>query len=443
MADIFTTDEHGQVLEKLTGYWLRVIGERPAYPLADELAQIETRDEQRLRSILEGALPQKARQQIGIALGRMRAHSLPRQERHRLARPIFVRALRVHAPTRSQGDKGRPPSLHWLSTGKPYIENAAGRRLDVSIAHDDTTCLCVVGAGPVGCDWLPIQGRAREDWRALLNDANLPLLEALVAAGDSVDVAGARIWCAIEAVRKATQAGDVALTLARRIQDVVYLRAANLAGHCRWYSRNPSSSPARRSGRSHSRSPVMEPEAEPVTQGIDPAWHCVSVAARTAHWEQPVQQMRFLVSFQEAADLNRRVSASRRRFWMGKMRELVTSSQVPQNDRARSPRASGAWSRIGPTFAWWARLGERCYPDAFLDDAAPNFPRSNSAATSGRCCPASEISNGWLSFSRQATWVRLVGHGRVGAARPCHTWRSTSKGWATATGAGQRAPSAA
>ena len=115
-------------------------------------------------------------------------------------------------------------TLSWLPSGKPRIECVGLPKADVSIAHDDRTCLCVVGTGPVGCDWLPIMIRSREDWEALLGMARVPLLDQLVATGDDVDRAGARIWSATEAIRKATQAAEVALSLVNRQQDRVYLR---------------------------------------------------------------------------------------------------------------------------------------------------------------------------------------------------------------------------
>jgi enediyne polyketide synthase len=403
VADIFTTDEHGNVLEKLTGYWLRVISERPAYPLAAELAEIETRDEERLRSILDCALPSKARQQIGVALGRMRAHSLPRPVRHLQLRPIFDRAMRARFQT------DQTAILNWSSTGKPYIENTAATGLDVSIAHDDTTCLCVVGGGPVGCDWLPIQTRSREDWRGLLSDARMPLLDALVEAGDSTDVAGSRIWCAIEAVRKATQAGDVELTLARRRQDVVFLRAVNLPAMPLVFTQPAQLTcpPPRMIALVVA---GLEPEAEPVIEGINPAWHCVSVT-EDGPQGQPVQQMRFLVSFQEASGLTRRVPVSRYQFWMGKMRELVTSSQVPQ---LVAQIATGKWGLV-TNWADVRMLGEATANDV-IQMRFWTMPARGAEVEF--CCdfwkmlPGDQFER--LAFARQkATWVRLVGHGHV------------------------------
>ena len=41
VAEIFATDEHGRMTERLTGYWLRILEERPENPSAEELANPE------------------------------------------------------------------------------------------------------------------------------------------------------------------------------------------------------------------------------------------------------------------------------------------------------------------------------------------------------------------------------------------------------------------
>jgi enediyne polyketide synthase len=87
--------------------------------------------------------------------------------------------------------------------------------MEVSLSHDNRICLCVAGEGPQGCDIEPVVHRTREDWMALLGSSREPLMLKLLEAAESVDRAGTRIWTAIEALRKATNADDINLAISR------------------------------------------------------------------------------------------------------------------------------------------------------------------------------------------------------------------------------------
>jgi enediyne polyketide synthase len=412
-AEIFATDKHGQVLEKICGYWLRILSERPECPSAADLAQIEARDEQLLQTALAETLPPGVLPQFGVALGRMpRAHALSREERRRQAQPIFARALRARPGW--VADRNEPAVLSWLSSGQPRVEHA--RETGVSIAHDDLTCLCVVGTGRIGCDWMPISARSRADWNALLHDSRMALLDQLIASGDLIDVAGARIWAALEAVRKATQSVDIRLSLSHRRQGGVFLRADNLPGALLvWTQPVVLTCPPRRMlamtgddlGREGERLAQPQQERAP---GINPAWHCVSVADDGPQG-QPVQQMRFAVSFQEASGLSRRVPAARYQGWMGKMRELVTSGQLPQ---LIEQIATGEWGLV-TNWADVRILGEATANDV-LQMRFWTLPARGGEVEF--CCDFWKVGTEErferVAFAQQkATWVRVVGHGRV------------------------------
>ena len=60
-----------------------------------------------------------------------------------------------------------------------------------------------MGQGPQGCDIVPITERTRTNWLALLTAKHGSLLQALIGCGDSLDIAGSRIWAAMEALLKA------------------------------------------------------------------------------------------------------------------------------------------------------------------------------------------------------------------------------------------------
>jgi acyl-CoA thioesterase FadM len=158
--------------------------------------------------------------------------------------------------------------------------------------------------------------------------------------------------------------------------------------------------------------PAPHPQAEPATagRGIPAFWHSVGVADDGPQG-QPVQELRFLVSFQEASTLSRRVPASRYLSWMGKMRELVTSAALPQ----LVPHiAGGEWGLVTN----WADVrvcGEATANDVVQMRFWTDAPGRSEVAF---YCDFWKVAEGEppvrLAFAAQkATWVRLLGHGQV------------------------------
>jgi acyl-CoA thioesterase FadM/phosphopantetheinyl transferase len=108
------------------------------------------------------------------------------------------------------------PRIKWLGSGKPIIEGLGTDNIDISLSHDEQFCLGVSGRGPQGCDIVPITPRSWEDWLALLSLKREFLLAQLTSQGsESIDYAGTRIWSALEALHKATQAQEIDLKLDR------------------------------------------------------------------------------------------------------------------------------------------------------------------------------------------------------------------------------------
>ncbi|MGH3243511.1 MAG: hypothetical protein ACRDNL_24245, partial [Spirillospora sp.] len=83
----------------------------------------------------------------------------------------------------------------------------------VSAAHGAGVTLAVVGDGTLGCDVEPVAERSAEDWDGLLG-GNAPLA-ALISqeTGESSDIAGTRVWSAIECLSKAGLPAGASLTL--------------------------------------------------------------------------------------------------------------------------------------------------------------------------------------------------------------------------------------
>jgi enediyne polyketide synthase len=94
--------------------------------------------------------------------------------------------------------------------GRPELDGAA-----ISASHGAGLSLVVTGTGTVGCDVEVVAHRTEEDWAGLLGDELLPVRDRIVAeAGEDVDVAATRVWCALEC-RCKTGSSTRALTVDR------------------------------------------------------------------------------------------------------------------------------------------------------------------------------------------------------------------------------------
>ncbi|MEO0373277.1 MAG: SDR family NAD(P)-dependent oxidoreductase [Cyanobacteria bacterium P01_A01_bin.17] len=220
----------GQLLERLSGYHVQLLAHRSDYPTAEELANPQARDQDRMRreicdrtrlfNVSTPAVSLKYSPDLG---------SLSPAERHAQELPIFRHAIsQLLDGNLERADKIQ---LHWTSAGKPEVDGsevdgpeAEGTDDDaiaVSLTHDAQICLCVAGRAPQGCDIEPVTPRAQADWTALLGNARQPMFSQLVEANDSEALAGTRIWTAIEALQKATGTQTVSFAINRIETDTV------------------------------------------------------------------------------------------------------------------------------------------------------------------------------------------------------------------------------
>ncbi|MBU7598011.1 polyketide synthase dehydratase domain-containing protein [Streptomyces sp. P38-E01] len=97
------------------------------------------------------------------------------------------------------------------ATGRPYASGVHGRKLGeltVSIAHCGETGVAIASRGPVGIDLEEVVERPRATRELACTEAELVLLDALVAAGaDGEALWFTRFWAAKEAVAKARGTG--------------------------------------------------------------------------------------------------------------------------------------------------------------------------------------------------------------------------------------------
>ncbi|HET9138962.1 type I polyketide synthase [Actinophytocola sp.] len=93
---------------------------------------------------------------------------------------------------------GTPVTVRHRPDGKPELDGA-----EISASHSAGVSLVVTGSGRLGCDVETVAHRSAEDWAGLLGPDLLRVRELVIAeTGENADVAGTRVWCALECLRK-------------------------------------------------------------------------------------------------------------------------------------------------------------------------------------------------------------------------------------------------
>ena len=205
--------QDGRLLEKLSGYRLRILEQRKENPTVEELANPSQRDE----SILTRKLTNQA-QLLGVSSPEIAIaylpglHSLPITARHQLELPLFHRVISQFLE--NDAELCANIQVKWLENGKPVVDEPLHEKVKVSLSHDERLCLSVAGKELQGCDIETIlTHRTLQDWTALLSDSREFLLQQLFSVEGSVAHAGTRIWTALEALRKATGVQNLNLAI--------------------------------------------------------------------------------------------------------------------------------------------------------------------------------------------------------------------------------------
>lgn len=211
----------GQLLERWTGFASKALASAARWPGTQELLDTEAlaaRDEAELRRAVAAAAQRLQLSTPSLALDwRHRFSELPRPQRRGFEQRLAQRLLQVLDPALAC-------DLHWTPEGKPQLIDAGA--LDISFSHEGPYCLGAGGAWVQGCDLTAPGQRSLDDWQGLLGDARGAVLRALGTA-EPPAVAGARVWAALEAARKAGTEGAESVTLLRRDGDHVLLRVAD------------------------------------------------------------------------------------------------------------------------------------------------------------------------------------------------------------------------
>ncbi|MCJ7603517.1 MAG: SDR family NAD(P)-dependent oxidoreductase [Desulfobulbaceae bacterium] len=335
-AAVSVRDDSGRMVEHINGYVLKILEYHEEYPTPEELANPGARDENILRQAL-----QKGAEHWGFALPEIAVAYSPnlpartKQERHELELPIFQRAVRQFQ--NDSKDSEQEVTVSWLSSGRPHLDGAQHEELDISISHDHGTVLCVAGIGPQGCDLQSISKRTWEEWGALLGKDKEPLLEELQMSGDSLDLAGTRIWAGKEAFYKATESWDLDLKIKNKDGNNILFLAPSILGE-----KEILSFPTILTrGRERVAAFVVHSSgtSEEIFGAEPHHLHARRLNFNLASYQfsisdgsqgQPVFNYNFPVTFRETANPSRTIYFSQYFEWIGKLREFIIQPIYPE-----------------------------------------------------------------------------------------------------------------
>jgi phosphopantetheinyl transferase len=224
---VFAVTPDGQLAERLNGYQLRILEHRKDNPTVEELVDPTQRDEWILRRKLsnQAHLFRVAAPKVSLAY-LPGIHALSPAERHERELPLFHRTISQLLD--NDDNLVSKLQIKWTESGKPVVDGLEEQEVEVSLSHDERVCICVAGRELQGCDIEPVTHRTRQDWTALLSDSRELLMQQLLDTKSSVAHAGTRIWTAVEALRKATEAKSINLVIDRIEGDsVLFLDSAS------------------------------------------------------------------------------------------------------------------------------------------------------------------------------------------------------------------------
>lgn len=408
-------DDDGRVVERLDGYRVRILETKPQNPDVSDLKQLSVWDDGRLAAALKTAFASAELSTVHATLARIDGlHDLARAKRRELAQSI---AQTLWAKVRDES----MPRMAWRPNGKPVFENSD---VGVSISHDDAGCLVTIGQSPLGCDLAPISARTRQDWLALLGNAREKLLDVLMGAGDSMDVAGTRIWAAHEALIKAGMDGDVTLRFASRSDTAVMLagEAAQISSlvltlpFAGWgQTRIVAITTAQTLTVPVSTATAASTESAPILASDD-MYGPTSASSWTTRDEQGVMRFhhRFNLLMDDVSSVSRAVSFSRYFAWMGKVRELALQPVITELSAAVG---TGQWGAVTN------QSDVRVYGEAKGSDKVVGVVQgmrltdSDDSTIDLKFQWFKEQSGGepelLASSVMRTSWVKVIGHGQV------------------------------
>ena len=347
ICEVAAISEEGTPIEQLSGYRLKRMEYDPLAATPEDYVNPQQRDAELLRKALDAAC-----ETLGVTLPEHLLIFYPKlsqmdRSRRRLSElPFFSEVILKAFPT-NRGLALDQLEIQWQEDGKPILRGLGRNNLNVSLSHDRTHCLCVAGDGAQGCDIETITPRTQEQWVELLGTRYLPLLRELIAAGDTLDEAGTRLWSAIESAKKALDGDALQLRMARREAKAVIFACTTSqnSAHVLTLAFSATRLPRKMVAMVTLPAPESVPIAAaraPLAQGAAPEKLLYARMASGPHGQRK-PCFRFMTTFKDITTLRHGLDFPVFASWMGNIRELgiidVASHLVPDF-------ASGRWGMV-------------------------------------------------------------------------------------------------
>ncbi len=224
-AAVTAVDSEGRVIERLHGYKVKIIGRVNDAPRPADLQDPDNWDELHLDNLLRHYSQKTGRTTPAVSVRHLSGlHGMKKTERHAEEKKLFGKVCRKLGAA-GENLPGET-SIAWTQEGKPFVEGSV--LVGLSFSHDDRVCLCAAGRGAQGCDIETLTHRTAGEWTDLLGETRAPLFETVAGMDKSADMAGSRIWCALEALRKATEMNGDDLRYDERIEDCLVFKGGGL-----------------------------------------------------------------------------------------------------------------------------------------------------------------------------------------------------------------------
>ncbi len=415
--EVIAADADDRLLERLVTYRLSILRPREDAPGAADLIApdaLDTRTVSRAWRSICNALDLEPPTILLRYLDNL--HKVPTPERHRIERPFMEEVVATAAERMGAG--GEAFSIAWEPDGKPVVRGLERIRMAISVSHDDRLCMFVAGPFAQGCDVTPVMARDRAEWSALFGGRHDTTLDALLEAGDDLDRAGARLWTALEILRKLDLDTTRRLEVARRTGEAVLFvhhgpgrstQILTLPVHLTW-------GPPRMLGTAVEDAEEITTEFSlAATQAYEPLTTPRAELLQDAGPQgQPVMVERFHVTFKPCAQLSRHLHYSTLLYWAGEVREM---SAWPVHEQLARDLATG---KVGLVTNWAVikYFGEAVTHDVVearmwtIKNGGPTNSTMDLAFDFRKCLPdGSHQRLAWMV--QQTTWVKVLEHGMV------------------------------
>ena len=150
-------DASGRVLERLSGYHLKILKHHDDYPTVADLLRPDDRDTRQLQEWSADFSNRLHLKTPDIYVSFIPGlHDLPIDQRREQERSFLLRTLENWAVA-NDADPSQI-NLQWKPSGKP-VAGIGGKTLDISLSHDNQYFLVAIGSCDLGCDLAPVTHR--------------------------------------------------------------------------------------------------------------------------------------------------------------------------------------------------------------------------------------------------------------------------------------------